>query len=51
MPTADNFDMLLFPYILKIGVKYLISPELKEKLEKEMVTGIDIESQDILLPW
>ena len=51
LPTDDKFDLIVFPYIFGLRLRYLISSELKEKLEKEKVTGIDIEPQDILLPW
>jgi len=51
LPTDDKFDLIVFPYIFSLRLRYLISSELKEKLEKEKVTGIDIEPQDILLPW
>ena len=52
LSTFGKFDMITFlcPLLRMVG-NIFISSDLKDKLEKEKITGIDIESQDILLPY
>lgn len=52
LPTFGKFDMITFrcPLLRMVG-KIFISADLKDKLEKEKITGIDIEQQNILLPY
>jgi hypothetical protein len=52
LSTFGRFDMVTFLCpLLRMAGNIFISSDLKDKLEKEKVTGIDIEPQDILLPY